>query len=38
MATRPRTIGLLVKVFPKLSETFVLEEVLGLQRLGVNTA
>lgn len=28
-------IGLLVKVFPKLSETFVLEEVLGLERLGV---
>jgi len=30
-----RCIGLLVKIFPKLSETFVLEEVLGLQRLGV---
>ena len=29
-------IGLLVKVFPKLSETFVLEEVLGLERLGVS--
>lgn len=29
------TIGLLVKRFPKLSETFVLEEVLGLERLGV---
>jgi glycosyltransferase involved in cell wall biosynthesis len=28
-------IGLLVKMFPKLSETFVLEEVLGLERLGV---
>jgi glycosyltransferase involved in cell wall biosynthesis len=26
---------LLVKIFPKLSETFVLEEVLGLERLGV---
>jgi hypothetical protein len=30
-----RPIGLLVKRFPKLSETFVLEEVLGLERLGV---
>jgi glycosyltransferase involved in cell wall biosynthesis len=30
-----RPIGLLVKMFPKLSETFVLEEVLGLERLGV---
>jgi len=30
-----RRIGLLVKRFPKLSETFVLEEVLGLERLGV---
>ena len=33
LAARP--IGLLVKMFPKLSETFVLEEVLGLERLGV---
>ena len=32
---QPRSIGLLVKIFPKLSETFVLEEVLGLERLGV---
>ena len=32
---QPGTIGLLVKIFPKLSETFVLEEVLGLERLGV---
>ena len=32
-ATRP--LGLLVKIFPKLSETFILEEVLGLERLGV---
>ena len=31
----PRPIGLLVKMFPKLSETFVLEEVLGLERLGM---
>ncbi len=30
-----RPIGLLVKRFPKLSETFILEEVLGLERLGV---
>ncbi|MEQ1804884.1 MAG: glycosyltransferase [Burkholderiaceae bacterium] len=28
-------LGLLVKVFPKLSETFILEEVLGLEKLGV---
>jgi glycosyltransferase involved in cell wall biosynthesis len=33
--TSQRPIGLLVKMFPKLSETFVLEEVLGLERLGV---
>jgi glycosyltransferase involved in cell wall biosynthesis len=32
----PCFIGLLVKIFPKLSETFVLEEVLGLERLGVS--
>ncbi|EHR72775.1 glycosyltransferase [Burkholderiales bacterium JOSHI_001] len=31
-----RPIGLLVRMFPKLSETFVLEEVLGLERLGVD--
>ena len=31
-----RPLGLLVKMFPKLSETFVLEEVLGLERLGVS--
>ena len=30
-----RGVGVLVKRFPKLSETFVLEEVLGLERLGV---
>lgn len=30
-----RPLGLLVKIFPKLSETFILEEVLGLERLGV---
>ena len=28
-------IGLLVKVFPKLSETFILEEILGLEKRGV---
>ncbi len=28
-------VGLLLKTFPKLSETFVLEEILGLERLGV---
>ncbi|MFO1219224.1 MAG: glycosyltransferase family 4 protein [Burkholderiaceae bacterium] len=30
-----RRIGLLVKIFPKLSETFILEEVLGLERQGL---
>lgn len=29
-----RTVGLLVKIYPKLSETFILEEILGLERLG----
>jgi glycosyltransferase involved in cell wall biosynthesis len=28
-------LGLLIKVFPKITETFVLEEVLGLEKLGV---
>jgi glycosyltransferase involved in cell wall biosynthesis len=32
---QPRSLGLLVKMFPKLSETFVLEEILGLERLGI---
>ncbi len=27
-------VGLLVKIYPKLSETFILEEILGLERLG----
>lgn len=31
----PRRLGLLVKTWPKLSETFILEEVLGLERAGV---
>ncbi len=30
-----RPIGMLVKVYPKLSETFILEEILGLERLQV---
>jgi glycosyltransferase involved in cell wall biosynthesis len=34
-ADRSRRLGLLVKVFPKLSETFILEEILGLERLGL---
>ncbi len=28
-------IGLLVKIFPKLSETFILEEILGLEKRGI---
>jgi glycosyltransferase involved in cell wall biosynthesis len=36
----PRTesappLGVLVKIYPKLSETFILEEILGLERLGL---
>ena len=27
-------LGVLVKIYPKLSETFILEEILGLERLG----
>lgn len=34
-AADPPRLGFLVKVFPKVSETFILEEVLGLERLGV---
>jgi len=30
-----RSLGLLVKIWPKLSETFILEEVLALERKGV---
>ena len=30
-----RPLGLLVRIWPKLSETFILEEVLALERLGV---
>ena len=32
---QPQRIGFLVKTYPKLSETFILEEILGLERLGV---
>jgi glycosyltransferase involved in cell wall biosynthesis len=28
-------VGLLVKIFPKLSETFILEEILGLEKRGI---
>jgi glycosyltransferase involved in cell wall biosynthesis len=31
-----RPLGVLVKIYPKLSETFILEEVLGLERLGLS--
>lgn len=34
-AAAPGSLGMLVKIWPKLSETFILEEVLGLQRQGV---
>src|SRR4030095_13967073 len=34
VATAPGPVGILVKTWPKLSETFILEEVLGLERLG----
>lgn len=34
MADAADTVGFLVKTWPKLSETFILEEVLGLERLG----
>ena len=33
---RTRPIGVLVKIWPKLSETFILEEVLGLERRGLD--
>ena len=32
---RAHPIGLLVKIFPKLSETFILEEILGLEKRGI---
>ena len=31
-----RPLGVLVKVYPKLSETFILEEILGLERRGLS--
>jgi glycosyltransferase involved in cell wall biosynthesis len=34
MAPASGSVGFLVKTWPKLSETFILEEVLGLERLG----
>lgn len=34
MAGTSGTVGFLVKTWPKVSETFILEEVLGLERLG----
>jgi glycosyltransferase involved in cell wall biosynthesis len=34
-APLPAPLGVLVRVWPKLSETFILEEVLGLERKGV---
>ncbi len=33
---RRQHIGVLVKMYPKLSETFILEEILGLERLGIS--
>ena len=38
MATRPspKKIGYLLKVFPKISETFILQEVLDLEALGLH--
>ena len=34
MTTTPLRIGFLVKTFPRLSETFILNEILGLEQLG----
>ena len=34
MTMAPARIGFLVKTFPRLSETFILNEILGLQRMG----
>ncbi|MEQ1845822.1 MAG: colanic acid biosynthesis glycosyltransferase WcaL, partial [Nitrospira sp.] len=31
-----KKIGYLLKIFPKVSETFILQEVLDLEALGVN--
>lgn len=35
MTAPPQPLGVLVRVWPKLSETFILEEVLGLERRGM---
>jgi glycosyltransferase involved in cell wall biosynthesis len=35
-ADRPPSIAFLVKIFPKLSETFILEEILGLEKRGLS--
>ncbi len=34
-AADARPLGVLVRIFPKLSETFILEEILGLERQGL---
>ena len=34
MSTQGRALGVLVKTFPKISETFILAELLGLERAG----
>lgn len=34
MSTQGRALGILVKTFPKISETFILAELLGLERAG----
>lgn len=34
MTTSPTRIGFLVKTYPRLSETFILNEILGLEQLG----
>ena len=36
MTTSPIRIGFLVKTYPRLSETFILNEILGLEQLGWN--
>jgi glycosyltransferase involved in cell wall biosynthesis len=33
---RPLTIGYVVKMFPRFSETFIVNEILAMERLGVN--
>lgn len=35
MTDAPMRTGILVKTYPKVSETFILEEILGLERLGL---